>query len=86
VLDHLMTLAADRRASAQVRAMALLKLDDLKKSLASREPLLKDAASRAEFFFARNEIDRFEKNPTDVHGPVTMPPPAGDPIGEDGWD
>jgi hypothetical protein len=86
VLDHLMMLAADQHASAQVRAMVLLKLDGLKKSLASREPLLKDAASRAEFFFARNQIDRFEKNPADFHGPLPAPPPAGDPIGDDGWD
>ena len=86
VLDHLMMLAADRRASAQVRGMVLFKLDGLKRSLASREPQLKDAASRAEFFFARNQIDRFEKNPAEVHGPLPAPPPAGDPIGEDGWD
>jgi hypothetical protein len=86
VLDHLMILAADAHASAQVRGIALLKLDGLKKSLASREPLLKDAASRAEFFFARNQIDRFEKNPADVHRPLPAPTPAGDPIGADGWD
>jgi hypothetical protein len=86
VLDHLMILAADRRASTQVRSMVLFKLDGLKKSLASREPLLKDAASRAEFFFARSQIDHFEKNPADVHGSLPAPPPAGDPIGADGWD
>jgi hypothetical protein len=86
VLDHLMMLAADQHASAEVRAIVLLKLDGLKKSLASREPVLRDAASRAEFFFARNQIDHFEKNPADVHSPHPAPPPAGDPIGADGWD
>jgi Met-zincin/Domain of unknown function (DUF5117) len=86
VLDHLMILAADEHASVQVRAIVLFKLDGLKKSLASREPLLKDAAARAEFFFARNQIDHFEKNPADVHGPLLARPPAGDPIGADGWD
>jgi hypothetical protein len=86
VLDQLMILAADQHASTQVRAILLLKLDDLKKSLASREPLLKDAASRAEFFFARNQIDRFEKSPADVRSTLPAPPPAGDPIGADGWD
>jgi len=86
VLDHLMMLAADQHASAEVRAIVLLKLDGLKKSLASREPVLRDAASRAEFFFARNQIDHFEKNPADVHSPLPAPPPAGDPIGADGWD
>jgi hypothetical protein len=86
VLDHLMILAADQHASAQVRGIVLLKLDGLKKSLASREPLLKDAASRAEFFFAGNQIDHFEKNPADIRGLIPAPPPAGDPIGADGWD
>jgi hypothetical protein len=86
VLDHLMILAADQHASAEVRAIVLFKLDGLKNSLASREPLLKDAASRAEFLFARNQIDRFERNPADVHRALPAPPLAGDPIGEDGWD
>jgi hypothetical protein len=86
VLSHLMSLAADEHASSQVRAVALLKLDELKKWLASQENLLKDVPTRAEFFFARNQIDHFEKNPTEVHVTVPAPPPAGDPIGSDGWE
>jgi hypothetical protein len=42
--------------------------------------------TRAEFFFARNQIDHFEKNPAEVHVTAPAPPPAGDPIGTDGWE
>jgi hypothetical protein len=86
VLSHLMSLAADEHASSQVRAMALLKLDELKKWLASQENLLKDVPTRAEFFFAKNQIDHFEKNPAEVHLTSPATPPAGDPIGSDGWE
>jgi hypothetical protein len=86
VLSHLMSLAADEHASSQVRAVALLKLDELKKWLASQENLLKDVPTRAEFFFARNQIDHFEKNPAEVHVTAPTTPPAGDPIGSDGWE
>jgi hypothetical protein len=86
VLSHLMSLAADEHASSQVRAVALLKLDGLKKWLASQENLLKDVPTRAEFFFAKNQIDHFEKNPADVHITTAAMPPAGDPIGSDGWE
>jgi hypothetical protein len=86
VLDRLMSLAADEHASSQVRAAALLKLDELKKWIASQETLLKDVEARSEFFFARNQIDRFEKNPAEAHMSAPATPPAGDPIGSDGWD
>jgi hypothetical protein len=63
VLSHLMSLPADEHASSQVRAVALLKLDGLKRWIASRENLLKDVPTRAEFFFARNQIDPLRKTP-----------------------
>jgi hypothetical protein len=86
VLSHLMSLAADEHASSQVRATALLKLDELKKWLTSQENLLKDVPTRAEFFFAKNQIEHFEKNPGEVHLTSPATPPAGDPIGSDGWE
>jgi hypothetical protein len=84
VLSHLMSLAADEHASTQVRAVALLKLDELKRWLGSQENLRKDVPTRAEFFFAKNQIDHFEKNPAEVHVTAPATPPAGDPIGSDG--
>ena len=86
VLSHLMSLASDEHASSQVRAIALLKLHELKKWIASQENLTKAVETRAQFFFARNQIDHFEKNPSEVHVTAPATPPTGDPIGSDGWD
>lgn len=86
VLSHLMTLAADEHASSQVRAVASFKLDELKKWLVTRENLPRDIATHAEYFFAKNQIDQFEKNPAQLHVTTPAPPPAGDPIGADDWE
>jgi Met-zincin len=86
VLDHLMTLAAGDRASAQVRGVAALKLDELKKWIATQAPSSQDEQLRAQFFLAKSQIDRFQKNPADLQ--LSAPPtlPEGDPIGSDDWE
>lgn len=86
VLDRLMALAADEHASVQVCGVAALKLDELKKWIATQVPSTKDETVRAQFFFATSQIDRFQKNPAEIHGTTPAPPPDGDPIGTDGWD
>lgn len=86
VLDQLMTLAGDNNASLQVRAVASLKLDELKKWIAAQAPSVKDEAMRAQSFFAISQIDRFQKNPAEVHPTAPVPPPDGDPIGADDWE
>lgn len=87
VLNRLLTLAHDNEASSEVRAIASLKLDELKKWIATKAPSAKDEdeAVRAELFFAASQIDHFEKNPAEMHLTRTAPPPDGDPIGNDGW-
>jgi Met-zincin/Domain of unknown function (DUF5117) len=86
VLDHLMSLAADQAAAPQVRAVASLKLDDLKSWVASEFSKASDESRRAQLFFAQQEINRFEKNPAEFKIPAPPEPPAGDPIGADGWE
>ncbi len=86
VLDRLMMMAADEHSSAQVRSVASLKLDELKKWIATQLPLAKDEAVRAQLFFAASQIDRFEKNPAEIHLTTPAPPPEGDPIGTDDWE
>jgi hypothetical protein len=86
VLNHLMVLAGDERASAQVRAVASLELDELKKWIATQVPPAKDYAARAQLFFAKSQIDRFQRNPAEIHAPTPAPPPDGDPIGTDDWE
>lgn len=85
VLNHLMALAADDHAATQTRAIASLKLDELKNWLAAQSKSTADEGRRAQLFFAAQEIGRFEKNPATLHLTPPAPPPAGDPIGNDGW-
>jgi Met-zincin/Domain of unknown function (DUF5117) len=86
VLNHLMSLAANEKTLPQVRAVASLKLDELKGWAATELNSASDESRRAQLFFARQEIERFEKNPAAVKIPTPAPPPAGDPIGADGWE
>ncbi|HEV2615150.1 MAG TPA: zinc-dependent metalloprotease [Candidatus Acidoferrales bacterium] len=85
VLDHLMALAADDHAASETRAIASLKLDELKNWLGVQSKFNTNESRRAQFFFAAQEIERFEKNPAALHLTLPAPPPAGDPIGADGW-
>jgi len=86
VLDHLMSLAADQNAPPQARAIASYKLDDLKVWIHQQYPTIKDENRVAQFFFAMQQIEQFEKNPVSVHLTAPAPPPAGDPIGASGWE
>jgi hypothetical protein len=86
VLDHLMSLAADEHAAPQTRATASLKVSELKDWIAGELKSTTDESRRAQLFFAVQQIDRFEKNPAGVHLTVPAAPPAGDPIGTDGWE
>jgi Met-zincin/Domain of unknown function (DUF5117) len=85
VLDRLMTLAEDDRASAEVRGVASLKLEELRKWIATQAPLAKDDAVRAQLYFAKSQIDRFQRNPAELKIAAPASPPDGDPIGTDGW-
>jgi hypothetical protein len=86
VLAHLSTLAGEETAPDQVREIALLKLEELKKWLGSQEDSQKDTSTRAEFFFAQSQIAHFEENPTHIRAVAPAQPPAGDPIGADDAD
>jgi hypothetical protein len=41
---------------------------------------------RAQLFFAKSQIERFQRNPAEMHLTTPAPPPDGDPIGTDGWE
>jgi hypothetical protein len=81
-LHGLMTLALDAGASTQVRAVAWLKLDELKSWLA-KSPT-KDQAERAHRAFAAARIAQLQKDPrrSDLSTPPSEPP-DGPPIGMD---
>ncbi len=86
VLNHLIALASDEHASAQVRATVSLKLDELKKWMTTQSAAAKDEGARAQFFFAASLIERFEKNPAEGHLTAPAALPDGDPIGSDEWE
>jgi hypothetical protein len=83
VLYDLMALAANEHASDEVRAVATLKLHQLKNWLAAPEAV-RQAGSEAHLFFAAKEIEQFEKDPKRLDLTPPAEPPDGPPIGAPG--
>jgi hypothetical protein len=87
VLHGMMSLAANDRASNQVRAIAFLKLDELKDWLAGQIGKEEDEFQKAHFLYAIAQIERFQRNPEKATVPAPLEPPPGSPIGMDcGWE
>jgi hypothetical protein len=80
VLYDLMTLAANEQATDQVRAIASLKLDELKSWLTKTGQESKEE-ERAHLFFAVQQIQRFQKDPKSIGLTPPVEPPDGPPIG-----
>ena len=78
VLYRLMLLAQDSQASEQARAMAYLKLDELRKWLLCRQSA--DTAERAHSVYAAAQIRRFEDDPKAITVSKPADPPDGPPI------
>jgi len=85
VLGDLMSLAAGERASNQVRAIAELKLDQLKAWLGTQRTLTADENQRAFLFYAVEQIKRFQEDPKKMNLTRPQDPPDGQPIGMDWW-
>jgi hypothetical protein len=86
VLYDLMALAGNDRASPQARAIAALKLEELKTWAHSAPSGAKDSEERAHLYFAAQEIAQFQKDPKLIPVPGPAVPPDGPPIGDDGDD
>jgi len=80
-LVHLLALAASDDASAQARAIALLKVDDLKNALAARMGRAAGVDEKAHLKFGIIQIEHFEKNPEAFKRPAVSAMPPGAPIG-----
>lgn len=80
-LLYLMRLTVDDAASSQVRALAALKLEELKKWINSSMISIKDEDHKAHFFFAASQVELFQKDPSWVKLPELLTPPPGAPIG-----
>jgi len=85
VLNELMALAATERGSNQVRAIAELKLDELRRWLGTQTDLTRDANQRAYLIYAANQIKRFQEDPKKMNLTKPNDPPDGQPIGMDWW-
>jgi len=85
VLSELMSLAANERASNQVRAIAELKLEELKDWLAAQQRILENRNQKAYLRYAENQIKRFQEDPKKMNLSKANDPPDGQPIGMDWW-
>lgn len=83
VLTDLMTLAANERASNQVRAIASWKLDQLRNWLTWQRRTTADENQRAFLFYTLDQIKRFQDDPKKANLTQPQAPPDGQPIGMD---
>lgn len=81
VLYHLISLAANKDASEQARAIAFLKLNELKHWLTEQVKQTTDESQRGHYLFALSQINRFQEKPTEVNITKPVEAPAGPPIG-----
>ena len=82
ILIDLMSLASGERAPNQVRAVASLKLDQLKNWLTTQSrvgPV--DENHRAFLFYSLEQIKRFQEDPKKMNLTAPQAPPDGQPIG-----
>jgi len=85
VLNKLMTLAANERASNQVRAIAELQLEGLRDWAATHANQTRDENQRAFLLYTANQIKRFQEDPKKMNLTRPSDPPDGQPIGTDWW-
>jgi hypothetical protein len=84
VLYDLMALSAYEHAAGEVRAIASVKLRDLKNWLDSPAA---QGIDPAHVYFAAKQIEQFQKDPKQITVPAPAEPPDGAPIGtDDDWD
>jgi len=83
VLDHMIKLAANPNASGQARAMASLKISDIKKIMLSNMVGEVNPGWKAHYIFGLSQIQRFEDKPEDVKVTDPLAAPDGSPIGQD---
>ena len=81
VLYNLMRLASDPDTAPEARAVAALKLDQLKSHVSSMVPSTRDEAQVAHFKFAAAQIERYQADPSKFVFPAQMTAPPGAPIG-----
>jgi hypothetical protein len=80
-LVQLMALADDNASRAQVRAIAYLKLEEIKEWCQRQSKRMADPDQKAHLAFAASQIALFEQDPKKIELPPAIKPPDGPPIG-----
>ncbi|NIM58036.1 MAG: DUF5117 domain-containing protein [Candidatus Aminicenantes bacterium] len=83
LLNKMMRLAVDEKTAPSVRAIASLKLNELKTWLNEKIDFLENERQKAHYFQAAWQIGLFQNNPDKVKLTVPLKPPQGAPIGMD---
>jgi hypothetical protein len=81
LLYHLMSLASNDRALPQAKAVAYLKLEQLKSWMTAQSKTVKDEEWLAHLSYAVTQIERFQKDPRQLLLPKPLEMPPGAPIG-----
>ena len=81
-LKYLLELAANTNASENVRGIALLQIDELKKWM-NKAVLIAISDQKANLLFGLSQIKQFENNPDKFQPAQTLSMPDGSPIGMD---
>lgn len=80
-LVQLMALGSDEAAAAQVRALVLLRLDQLRGWLAAHGTAASDEARKAHITYAAARIRKYQEDFKAAGTPRILQPPPGQPIG-----
>ena len=68
-----------------MRAVAEMKLEELRRWLSLQPDSARDQNQRAYFIYALNQIKRFQEDPKKMNLTKPNEPPDGQPIGTDWW-
>jgi hypothetical protein len=86
-LYDLMGLVANEKAAPEVRAMAGLKLEQLKSVLDKMQAMEnRGDPNVAHWFWGEQQIAQFQKDPKSVEWTMPAEPPDGPPIGMEEWE
>ena len=86
VMLNVMRLAVEESAVSQARAIAFLKLEDLKNWLIKDYYAVDNKDQKAHFFYAASQIKLFLENPSQIQLTLPLSSPPGAPIGMYSYD
>jgi hypothetical protein len=84
-VTNLAKLALSKEASAQTRAVVFQKIDQIKIWIVSKVAGTLDESWKAHYSYLLTQIKKLQDNPDQFKQDSLLPPPPGQPIGEDDW-